>query len=56
MLVLIAAPAPGLTLKAKTGKQTATVDLDDLRKKTNSYLDEAAKDDFRVPQYEYVVG
>src|SRR5262249_53493204 len=36
--------AAGLALKAKTGKQSVTVDLDDLRKKLTSYLDEAAKD------------
>jgi hypothetical protein len=31
--------ADGLALKEKTGKQTATVDLADLRKETNKYLD-----------------
>jgi hypothetical protein len=36
--------AAGLALKDKTGKQSVTVDLDDLRKKLNGYLDEAAKD------------
>src|SRR4029077_13968139 len=36
--------AAGLALKEKTGKQSVTVDLDDLRKKLNGYLDEAAKD------------
>ncbi|MBL8794740.1 MAG: hypothetical protein JNM56_12605 [Planctomycetia bacterium] len=36
--------AAGLPLKDKTGKQTATVDLDDLRKSLTKYLDNAAKD------------
>lgn len=34
----------GLVMKEKSVKQSATVDLDDLRKKLTSYLDEAAKD------------
>jgi thiol-disulfide isomerase/thioredoxin len=36
--------AAGLALKDKTGKHTATVDIDELRKKLIGYLDEAAKD------------
>ena len=36
--------AEGLALKDKSGKQTVTVDLDDVRKKLTGYLDEAAKD------------
>ena len=37
--------ADGLALKEKTGKQTASVDLGELRKSLNQYLDEAAKED-----------
>jgi hypothetical protein len=36
--------ADGIPLKEKSGKQTVTVDLDNLRKQLNAYLDEAAKD------------
>jgi hypothetical protein len=35
--------AAGLALKEKTGKQEATVDLDDLRKTLNKYLDDYAE-------------
>jgi hypothetical protein len=44
--------AAGLALKGKTGKQTATVDLDELKKKLTSYLDEAAKDLGEFPSKE----
>jgi len=36
--------AAGFPLKDKAGKQTAAIDLDELRKQLTSYLDEAAKD------------
>jgi thiol-disulfide isomerase/thioredoxin len=35
--------AAGLALKEKTGKQTASVDLEELRKKLNKYLDDFGK-------------
>jgi hypothetical protein len=37
--------AEGLALKEKTGKQTAVVDLDELRKKLGKYLDDVAKEE-----------
>jgi hypothetical protein len=44
--------AAGLPLKAKTGKQSVTVDLDELKKKLTSYLDEATKDLGEFPSKE----
>ncbi|OAI54805.1 hypothetical protein AYO44_03005 [Planctomycetaceae bacterium SCGC AG-212-F19] len=44
--------AAGLALKEKSGKQTATVDLEDLRKKLTGYLNEAAKDLGEFPSKE----
>jgi thiol-disulfide isomerase/thioredoxin len=44
--------AAGLALKEKAGKQTATVDLDELKKKLTAYLDEATKDLGEFPNKE----
>jgi hypothetical protein len=44
--------AAGLALKEKTGKQEATVDLDDLRKALKKYLDDYAEKEDSFPNKE----
>jgi hypothetical protein len=42
----------GFALKEKAGKQTATIDLDDLRKELNKYLDDYAEKEDAFPNKE----